>query len=217
MADGPFVESEIWQYYQGTYPGQVQVLGPDVGNGTAAQLAQFRVSAGNLTFPLLQLCADGSFASDTNLLVPYNQRDNYVVINKAGIIRYHADDAWDYGNRYHVNELRGTIDSLVSNPAGVIDPRATTLFVSATPNPFRALTTIEFSNPFGAGTHARVAVHDLAGRRVITLYDADAPSGVTRLAWDGRSPSDQALSPGVYSVLVEIGAQRITRRLVLIH
>ena len=218
MTDGPVVESEIWQYYQTNRPGQVVVLGPDVGNpSTPSNLAAFRSQAGNPTFPLLLACADGSALSDTNLLRPYNERDNYVVINKQGIIRYHADDAWDYGQRYHVNELRGTIDSLTTNPAGVDDPRAHDLFLSASPNPFRRNTTIEFSNPSRNGVHARVTVHDLAGRRVDTLWDAEAPAGVTSVWWEGRSRSGDLLEPGVYLIRAEIGNRLLTRRAVLVR
>ena len=86
MADGPSVERQIWSYVQGAYPGQVQVLGPDVmssgPNGNTLQA--FRVIAGDLSFPLLRDCADGNALADSNLLRPYFMRDNYVVINKQG-------------------------------------------------------------------------------------------------------------------------------------
>lgn len=192
------------------------MLGPDVGNGNQAQLTQFRSTA-HVTFPLLLTCADGPATADSNLLKSYNERDNYVVINKQGIIRYHADDFWDYGNRYHKDELRGTIDSLVTQRTGVDDPRAHVLSLSASPNPFRRLTTIEFSNPMASGTHTRVTVLDLAGRRVATLWDAPARSGVTRLGWEGRTESDRILDSGVYLVRADIGSKHLTRRLVFIR
>ena len=75
MADGPSVESEIWSTVMGSYPGQVQMLGPDVmvsgPNGNT--LRQFDVITG-LTFPLLRDCADGSALADTHLVRPYFQR-----------------------------------------------------------------------------------------------------------------------------------------------
>jgi hypothetical protein len=191
------------------------VLGPDVGNGSPSQLATFRNNSGNLTFPLLQLCGDG--VGDTNLVIPYNQRDNYVVINKQGIIRYHADDSWDYGNRYHVNELRAVIDSLVLNPADVDDPRALDFALSSTPSPFTNLTTIEFSNPGPAERHARVTVHDLAGRLIATLYDAPAARGVSRAVWNGRSETGAMMQPGLYLVRAEVGESRLTTRVFLVR
>ena len=212
------MESEIWQTYQQSHPGQVQVLGTDVFNsGTnGSLLQQFRINAGNLTFPLLRDCGDGC-PNDTCLTIPYNQRDNYVVINKQGIIRYHADDAWDYGNRYHVGELTGAIDSLVSGIASVGDPRARTFALTAAPSPFHRLTTIELSNPTSSATLARITVHDLAGRRVAVLWDALAAPGITRVSWEGRSSSGGALAPGVYLIRAEIAGRRLTRRVAMVR
>lgn len=211
------MEQQIWQYYQQNRPGQVQVLGTDVfPSGTnGAFLQQFRINAGNLTFPLLRDCGDGSATNDTNLVVPYNQRDNYVVINKTGIIRYHADDAWDYGNRYHVDELRGTIDSLTTNPADVEGAPSRAVSLLATPNPLQTRSTIAFSNPFASGTRAIVTVNDLAGRRLATLWNGAVSSGVTRVDWNARSDSSPR-APGVYLVQAEIGGVRVTRRVVVI-
>src|SRR5262249_53910517 len=107
MADGPSVESQVKATVDSQYPGQVQMLGPDVMvSGTnGSTLQQFNVIVGGLSFPLLRDCADGSALAGSNLLKPYFMRENYVVINKQGIIRYHANDFWTYGNRYHPDEI----------------------------------------------------------------------------------------------------------------
>jgi hypothetical protein len=89
------------------------VLGPDLYNGNSAQLTGFRDQTG-ATFPLLLNGASG--AGNENLFIPYGQYDNYVVINKQGIIRYHAYDLWSHGNRYHLDEIRAAVDSLVTDP-----------------------------------------------------------------------------------------------------
>ena len=36
-------------------------------------------------------------AHQRNLLVPCREPDNYVVINRQGIVRYHALDLWPHG------------------------------------------------------------------------------------------------------------------------
>ena len=136
-----------------------------------------------------------------------------MVVNKQGVIRYHAADFWPHGNRYHLDELRGTIDSLVTNLVGVDDRRPRAYLLVAAPNPFRATTTLEFTNPGPGEVHARVTVHDLAGRRVATLWDAPARAR-TSLSWDGRSESGVAMGPGVYLVRAEIGSVRLARLLV---
>ncbi len=204
----------VWQHYQSQNPGQVVVLGPDVWSGTVPQLQQFRVTTG-VTFPLLLQAGLPDDTDSTNLNIPYNEQDNYVVINKQGIIRYHAYDRWTHGNRLHVDEIKATVDSLVTNLAGVGERPIERLALSAAPNPFRSAITIELSNPFAAGTHARVTVFDLAGRRVARLWEGAAAAGITRLSWDGHSERGGALEPGIYLVQAEVSGRRVVRRVVL--
>ena len=85
MTDGPSVEADLWQYYRGRSPGQIEVLAPDLFDGTAAQLTQFKNETG-ATFPLLLNGAAG--AGNENLFTVYGDRDNYAVISKQGIVRY---------------------------------------------------------------------------------------------------------------------------------
>ena len=206
----------MWEYYQSQRPGQVQVLGPDIFNGTASQLDGFRVQTG-ATYPLLLNGGTGAGDEDLDSPTTYGQVDNYVVINKQGVIRYHAYDYWPHGNRYHLDELRGTIDSLVSNVAGADDliPRA--YMLNAAPNPFRGSTTLELTNPGPSEVPARVTAYDAAGRRVATLWDGLAPRGRTEVSWDGRSESGAAMGAGVYIVRAEIGGVRLSRRIVRVR
>ena len=217
MADGPSVESQIWSYVQGSYTAQVQVLGPDVMSSGAngSNLQQFSILAGGLSFPLLRDCADGSALADSNLLKLYVQRENYVVINKQGIIRYHAADLYDYGNRLHVDEILGTVDSLVTHAADVNDLRASAWSLAASPNPARGLVTLVLANPTPAEVPARVRVLDASGRLVAELPPAMARSGTTRLFWDARGAGGARLPAGLYLVQVEVHGQRLTRRVAL--
>src|SRR5262245_45068035 len=121
-------------------------------------LRAFNIFAGGLTFPLLRDCADGSALADTNLLKSYVQRDNYVVINKQGVIRYHAADAWDYGNRLHVNEILGCVDTLVTITTDAGGGRANAWGLTASPNPAHGLVTFAIANPTAADVPARVSV-----------------------------------------------------------
>jgi len=173
------VEQEIWQYLKTVYPGQVQVLGPDVMSSgfNGSTLQQFRISAGNLTFPLLRDCADGSALADSNLLKPYTQRDNYVVINKQGIIRYHADDAWDYGNRYHADEILGTVDSLVDHALDVGALRGRSWGLDVEPNPSRGAVTFGLRNPSDESVPARLQVVDLGSTSCRPRSAAGGSSG----------------------------------------
>ena len=86
----------------------MQVIGAELFNGSPANLQTFKNNTG-VTYPLLLLCSDFSSL--------YGDRDNFVVIDPDGIVRYHAQDLWPYGNRYHVDELRAAVN-LYENLAG---------------------------------------------------------------------------------------------------
>jgi hypothetical protein len=207
------VELDLWQYYQTNAPGQVQVLGVDLWNGTLSQVNGFKGVTG-ATFPLL---LNGATASGGNLSQLYGTYDNYLVINKQGIVRYHAQLRWPAGNRYHLGEIRAAVDSLLA-PVVSADGAAPAGFaLDAVPNPSRGAVRLSFANPTGAPLAARVEVFDLIGRRVARLWEGPAPAGVTTLSWDGRDGSGRALAPGVYLVDAIVGPQRIRRRVVRVE
>jgi hypothetical protein len=214
MADGPSVEQNVWGPLQSLYPGQVQMLGPDVmaSGADGYNLQVFRGLTG-LSFPLLRDCADGT--SDTNLVHPYIQRENYVVINKQGIVRYNAVDIWDFGERLHPSEIRGTVDSLVSHNSGVGGPRAFGWALAASPNPARGPLVLELANPTAGSVRARVTVLDLSGRRIVELPETLAESGFTRVFWDGRGAGGEKLPAGLYLVQAELGSVRLSRRVAI--
>lgn len=214
MADGPSVEANIAQYYEANYPGQVQVVGVDTWNGTQAQLRNFKNSTG-ATYPLL---LNGSLATGGNVETLYGTYDNYIVVNKQGIVRYHAADIWPHGNRYHLNEIRATVDSLVTQTVGVEPPAGPGRFsLSAAPNPFRATASIVFSHAGDATVPATVTVHDIAGRRVATLHDGLLPPGTRRATWDGKDTRGERVPPGVYVVRAAWPGGTLTRRIVRVQ
>lgn len=207
------MQQNIWQSYNTSHPGQVQVVGADEYNGTAANLRSFKNQTG-ATYPLLLLAAT---APGGNFATLYGTFDNYVVVNKQGIVRYHAALTWPHGNRYHLNEIRGCVDSLVSQPVGVEPgPSASAFRLTSVPNPARGAATVELAIPPGAPASARVTVHDLSGRRVATLWDGAAPGGVNRFVWNHTDATGARLAPGVYLVRAEVGANRFVHRAVVL-
>jgi peroxiredoxin len=211
LNNAPSVQADLWQYYQNQYPGQVQVLSADVFNGTPAQLNSFRNTTG-ATYPLLLNATTEAGGNLYDLYYP--DTDDYIVINKQGIVRYHAADLHAHGQRYVLSELRGCIDSLVSSTVGVGDPPPARLSLAIAPNPSGSEAAVTFANPSPTPAHARVAVHDLAGRCVATLWNGVAPSGRTRVEWNGRTDRGEAVAAGVYLVRAEIGGQASIRRMV---
>ncbi|QXD16905.1 T9SS type A sorting domain-containing protein [Rhodocaloribacter litoris] len=93
--------------------------------------------------------------------------------------------------------------------AGAVLPAAFTLGANY-PNPFGPETTIPFALPRHATV--RLAVYDLAGRRVATLADGDFPPGFHEVTWDAR-----ALASGVYLVRLEAGDFVQSRKLTLVR
>ena len=189
------------------------MLSADVRNGTESQLRSFKTSTGS-TYPFL---LNATSSTGGNMSVLYGTRDSHIIINKQGIVRYNSISRYDFNNRYHLNEIRTVIDSLVSNTAGVEDlglPR--TLSLSASPNPFRGHAAIELAIPEAVHA-ATITVHDVSGRRVASLWDGPTPAGTLRLEWDGRAFGGQSMRAGIYVVRVRIGNLMLSRRLVRVQ
>jgi hypothetical protein len=191
----------------------VQVLGVDLWNGNAGQLSSFRTVTG-ATFPLL---LNGASATGGNVQSLYGTYDNYVVVNKQGIVRYHAALTWPAGNRYHLDEIRGCVDSLVSTTTGVDDrPSTGALALSAAPNPVREATRLSFTLP-AAVAHAELGVYDVRGRRVATLWNGPAMAGRHAVTWRTDDARGEPLPPGVYAVVADIGDRRVSTRVAVVR
>ncbi|MCB9357959.1 MAG: T9SS type A sorting domain-containing protein [Calditrichaeota bacterium] len=76
------------------------------------------------------------------------------------------------------------------------------------PNPFNPNTTIEFSLP-NAG-EIELAVFNLSGQRVATLYSGSAAAGVHRVDWSANGASS-----GMYFYRLQMGNQVLTRKMLL--
>jgi hypothetical protein len=85
----------------------------------------------------------------------------------------------------------------------------------ARPNPFRQDVTIEYS--VAAAAPVRIAVFDLAGRRVRGLVDAMQEPDRYRVTWDGRNDDGRRLASGIYFVRYEGGPSPMTRRVTLLR
>ncbi len=74
------------------------------------------------------------------------------------------------------------------------------------PNPFNPETTIMFS--LAKEQPVELAIYNLKGQKVRTLYRDIAPQGETRVTWHGTDENDKAVSSGVY--LMKLKGGRIT-------
>jgi len=94
-----------------------------------------------------------------------------------------------------LNRIRYTDTTTV--PPG--QPVAGTLL--AAPNPFGESTELSFR--LAAPARVSLAIFDVTGRRMRTLWDGAAPAGETRASWNGEDASGARLPAGVYLARLE--------------
>lgn len=64
------------------------------------------------------------------------------------------------------------------------------------PNPFTTSTTFQLTMPRNADI--RIAVHDIVGKHVRTLYEGHHEAGRYDIFWDGKDLSGNPVIPGIY-------------------
>jgi hypothetical protein len=86
--------------------------------------------------------------------------------------------------------------------------------VDAFPNPFNASVTVvvDLFEP----APAEVAVFDVAGRLVRTLWSGDLPAGPKPFVWEGRDNRGVSVSSGVYLVRLRASGSDSVKKLVLV-
>jgi hypothetical protein len=82
------------------------------------------------------------------------------------------------------------------------------------PNPVSAATTLRFGVR-DAG-RVRLAIYDVAGRRVALLEDGEFGTGEFTRVWDGNDTAGRRVAPGVYLVRLQTGSLQATDKLVLL-
>ncbi len=82
------------------------------------------------------------------------------------------------------------------------------------PNPFNAQTNIEYFLPRPG--HVRLSIYNLNGQKVRTLVEVMQPAGRGQAQWNGRDDDNREMGTGVYLMQLEAGAQRLTKRIILL-
>ena len=83
-----------------------------------------------------------------------------------------------------------------------------------TPNPAHASVEVRFHS--SVASHARVAIYDLVGRRVRTLFEGRAEAGERRLSWDLKDARGARLPAGIYLCALDANGSRSSRRLIVL-
>jgi hypothetical protein len=144
----------------------------------------------------------GHVQAEANLSICRHQGDRWVPLPRTG-----APAGWIGGrtDRLGIFELR-----FIETPQSVIKTEITGNY----PNPFNPETTIRFT--ILAGGRTVLTVHDVRGRRVATLIDAEMPSGVHQVRWDGRNSQGHPVASGIYFCRLGVGGRSSSAKLVLL-
>jgi len=82
------------------------------------------------------------------------------------------------------------------------------------PNPFNSGTTIEFYLP--KAFEIEVAIYNLLGQKVKTLWQGQKLAGQHQLRWDGKDDNGREVASGVYLYQLSSGSTILTRKLLLL-
>lgn len=121
-----------------------------------------------------------------------NQATNY---QSSGVFYDNVD--WKLGGTTSVGPERGAIATL--RPAS--------------PNPFRSATRFEFA--MAREGDVTLAIYDLAGRKVATLFDGRSGAGPQTVSWNGRTDDGHVAPAGVYHAALKHPDGRVTRTVVI--
>jgi hypothetical protein len=83
------------------------------------------------------------------------------------------------------------------------------------PNPFNPLAHIKFTIGGTGTTQTDVALFDIQGRRVRTLWKGGMAAGAHDLIWDGRSQSGRQMPSGVYLARVSVNGESKSVKMIL--
>jgi hypothetical protein len=109
-----------------------------------------------------------------------------------------------------------TLDlSTAAPPAVPLPAPSTTMLLPARPNPFSGSTRLSLALARAAAVE--VAVHDLSGRRVATLFHGSLPAGTHEFTWNGTRADGSAAAHGVYFVQARINGARLSGKLILLR
>jgi hypothetical protein len=123
-----------------------------------------------------------------------------------------------YTDQAAVRLLRQSIVWAASGPgagvgSGSTGPARVAQLASAFPSPFRYNTVINYSLPLPADV--KLAVYDLAGKRVKTLVSGIQPAGVRRVTWNRTDDAGRRVAQGVYFCRFEADGVQSSRKVVV--
>jgi hypothetical protein len=107
------------------------------------------------------------------------------------------------------------IDDIISNSSGIEEraPLPQLVLLQNYPNPFNSSTIISFETP--PDTKANLAIYDLMGRKVATLFDGIS-SGPKSVVWNANESDGRGISSGIYLCKLISGDKSITQKMIFL-
>lgn len=206
-------------------------------DGNPAQVnAIFKQGTGT-TYPLL---LDGSPVSREYKIA----RDNYVVIDHEGVIRYRTPGGARLGTGFDDAAIRRAIAVSLEDLALASEAEAeaaaqaaaaemtvedmdvtAVLGEEAVPGTFGLFG--NFPNPFNAGTTIRfqlaqtevvsLGIYDVQGQLVRLLWSGSLAAGESELSWDGRDDAGRQVASGIYLVRLTAASRAQMHKMLLLR
>ena len=158
---------------------------------------------------------DGSYAINGAAPGSY-----YIQASKVGFITAYNGNAGSLGDAQPLILGNGVTEINIALTTGVEPPRPDNLPKALSlypnyPNPFNPETRIRFGVPESG--RVRVAVYDLSGRLIRSLWDGPATAGFHSVTWDARDASGMQVPSGVYFYRVEGAREARTGKMVYLR
>lgn len=117
----------------------------------------------------------------------------------------------------HLEKWDYCTDYVGVNPQAPVNRTGTGfgVLMPVVPNPVARRASFSF-DLYRAG-RVSLSVYDVGGRRVAHLVDAWMPAGVHTATWEGLNDAGLRLSNGVYMYELAMGAERLSRRMILVR
>lgn len=96
-----------------------------------------------------------------------------------------------------------------------VNPPAYYVLYQNYPNPFNSTTTIRYD--VSERTNVEIAVYDLLGRKIQTLFNGERKAGTYETVWDGRNTNGILVSSGVYLLRYTAGPFMQSRKILLLR
>lgn len=114
-----------------------------------------------------------------------------------------------YADIYKADRLTGVLDDHdATRPVGI-------RLEQSFPNPFNPAMHIRYSLP--TDMHVQLTIHDIAGRCIRILDDANQPAGDHEVVWDGRNDLGTDVASGVYLYHLQTPHGAFTKKALLIR